>query len=43
MDDDIPAAKKTVERFSDILRYQLYNQHEKLEISRELDNLKNYI
>ena len=43
MDEDIPAAKKTVEQFSDILRYQLYNQHEKLEISRELDNLKNYI
>lgn len=43
MDEDVPAAKKTVERFSDILRYQLYNQHEKLDIGKELDNLKNYI
>jgi len=43
MDEDVPAAKKTVERFSEILRYQLYNQHEKLEIGRELDNLRNYI
>jgi two-component system LytT family sensor kinase len=43
MDEDVPAAKKTVERFSDILRYQLYNQHEKLHISQEFDNLKNYI
>jgi hypothetical protein len=43
MDEDVSAAKKTVERFSDILRYQLYNQHEKLDIGKELDNLKNYI
>ncbi|RYG50875.1 MAG: sensor histidine kinase [Chitinophagaceae bacterium] len=43
MDDDVPGAKKTIERFSDLLRYQLYDQQLPVRVSQELNHLRNYI
>jgi sensor histidine kinase YesM len=43
MDENIKAAKQSIEQFSDLLRYQLYNQHQLVPISRELDYLISYI
>src|SRR5205085_11987232 len=36
-------AKKTVEKFSDLLRYQLYDHHQKVSVQQELDYLENFI
>jgi len=43
MDENIPAAKKTVEKFSDLLRYQLYDQHQLVPMKQELEHLQNFI
>lgn len=43
MDQDVAAAKKTVEQFSELLRYQLYDQHQLVPIRQELDYLRNFI
>src|SRR5215213_2828521 len=43
MDENVSAAKQTVERFSELLRYQLYDHHQKLPLQREIDYLKNFI
>lgn len=43
MDDNIKVAKYTVEKLSELLRYQLYDQSEKVSIGRELDYLRSYI
>lgn len=43
MDDDIKVAKETVEKLSELLRYQLYDQSEKVSIGQELDYLRSYI
>jgi len=43
MDENTAEAKKTVEQFSALLRYQLYDQHETVPISRELEYLDHYI
>ncbi len=43
MDEDVAAAKKTVEKFSELLRYQLYGQNQTVSISRELAYLQTYI
>ncbi|CAN5497255.1 histidine kinase [soil metagenome] len=43
MDDDVKVAKFTVEKLSELLRYQLYDQSEKVSISHELENLQSYI
>lgn len=43
MDEDVPQAKKTVEKFSELLRYQLYNQQQKVLLSNELQYLRHYI
>ena len=43
MDDDIPAAKRTVEKFSDLLRYQLYDQHQLVPVKKEIQHLQNFI
>lgn len=43
MDDDIKVAKFTVEKLSELLRYQLYDQSEKVSISKELKYLRSYI
>jgi len=43
MDENVAAAKKSVEKFSELLRYQLYDQHQTVPISQELHYLNNFI
>ncbi|MGB8191620.1 MAG: histidine kinase, partial [Chitinophagaceae bacterium] len=43
MDEDVAAAKKSVEKFSDLLRYQLYDQQQTVLISQEMEHLQNFI
>jgi sensor histidine kinase YesM len=43
MDEDVPAAKKSTELLSSLLRYQLYDQQQQVPISQELEYLQNYI
>lgn len=43
MDDDIPGAKTSVEKFSELLRYQLYDQQQMVPVKQELAYLENYI
>lgn len=43
MDDNVSDAKRLVERFSDLLRYQLYDQHQKVSVKNELEYLQAYI
>jgi len=43
MDDDVAAAKKSVEKFSELLRYQLYDQNQTVPVSQEIHYLKNFI
>lgn len=43
MDDNVAAAKKSIEKFSELLRYQLYDQQQTVPVSRELHYLQNFI
>lgn len=44
MDESTDDAKKTVEKLSELLRYQLYDEHEQqVPLSRELDYISSYI
>jgi two-component system, LytTR family, sensor kinase len=43
MDESVDEAKKSMDKFSELLRYQLYDQQQTVAISRELHYLKNYI
>jgi LytS/YehU family sensor histidine kinase len=43
MDESVPDAKKTVEKFSELLRYQLYDHQQMIPLNRELEHLDNYI
>lgn len=43
MDEDVPAAKRSTELLSTLLRYQLYDQQQQVPISQELEYLQNYI
>jgi len=43
MDEDVAAAKKSVEKFSELLRYQLYDQQQTVPVSREIHYLDNFI
>jgi len=43
MDENVDEAKKTVEKFSELLRYQLYDQQHTVPISREIHYLNNFI
>jgi two-component system, LytTR family, sensor kinase len=43
MDDNVTEAKKSIEKFSELLRYQLYDQQQTVAISSELHYLQNYI
>ena len=43
MDDDVAEAKKSVEKFSELLRYQLYDQSQTVPISQEVRYLSNFI
>jgi sensor histidine kinase YesM len=42
MDEDVDAAKQTVEAFSALLRYQLYDHHQPVPVQRELDYLQHF-
>jgi two-component system LytT family sensor kinase len=43
MDEDVAAAKKSMEKFSELLRYQLYDQQQMVPVSQEVHYLKNFI
>ncbi len=43
MDEDIQAAKKSIEKFSGLLRYQLYDQQQTVPLSQEIQYLTNFI
>ncbi|HYF30855.1 MAG TPA: histidine kinase [Chitinophagaceae bacterium] len=43
MDEDVAAAKKSVEKFSDLLRYQLYDQQQTVAVSQEMEHLQNFV
>ena len=43
MDESIPEAKKSIDKFSELLRYQLYDQQQTVPVSNEIHYLQNYI
>lgn len=43
MDENVAEAKKSVEKFSELLRYQLYDQQQTVPVSQEIHYLKNFI
>jgi two-component system LytT family sensor kinase len=43
MDESVPEAKRTVEKFSELLRYQLNDQQHLIAVGQELDHLNNFI
>jgi two-component system LytT family sensor kinase len=43
MDDNVAEAKKSIEKFSELLRYQLYDQQHIVPVNRELHYLQNFI
>ena len=43
MDENVHDAKKSVEKFSELLRYQLYDQQQTVAISQEMHYLRNFI
>jgi two-component system LytT family sensor kinase len=43
MDEDVAAAKQSVEKFSELLRYQLYDQQQTVPVSQEIHYLDNFI
>lgn len=43
MDEDVKGAKRTVEKFSELLRYQLYDQQQTVSVNQELLYLQNFI
>lgn len=43
MDESVPDAKKSIEKFSELLRYQLYDQQQTVSVGQELEYLKNFI
>jgi sensor histidine kinase YesM len=43
MDESVADAKKSIEKFSGLLRYQLYDQQQMVPLSQEIDYLRNFI
>ncbi|HVU55537.1 MAG TPA: histidine kinase [Puia sp.] len=43
MDENVAEAKKSVEKFSELLRYQLYDQQQTVPLSQEIRYLRNFI
>ncbi|THU32480.1 histidine kinase [Niastella caeni] len=43
MDDNVAEAKKSIEKFSELLRYQLYDQQQTVPVNQELHYLHNFI
>jgi len=43
MDEDLPGAKKSIEKFSELLRYQLYDQQQQVPVMNEMEYLQSFI
>jgi two-component system LytT family sensor kinase len=43
MDEDLPGAKKSIEKFSELLRYQLYDQQQQVPVANEIEYLQSFI
>ncbi len=43
MDEDVNEAKKSIEKFSELLRYQLYDQQQQVPVMNEMEYLKSFI
>jgi sensor histidine kinase YesM len=43
MDENIAEAKRSIEKFSELLRYQLYDQQQTVAVSHEIHYLQNFI
>ncbi|HUB62609.1 MAG TPA: histidine kinase [Puia sp.] len=43
MDENVAAAKESIEKFSELLRYQLYDQQQTVAVSQEIRYLANFI
>lgn len=43
MDENVGEAKKSVEKFSELLRYQIYDQQQTVSIRQEIEHLNNFI
>lgn len=43
MDEDVAAAKASIQKFSELLRYQLYDQQQTVSVSQEIHYLDNFI
>lgn len=43
MDEDVEGAKRSIEKFSELLRYQLYDQQQQVPVSSEVEYLKSFI
>jgi two-component system LytT family sensor kinase len=43
MDEDLPGAKKSIEKLSELLRYQLYDQQHQVKVSDEIEYLQSFI
>lgn len=43
MDEDLPGAKRSIEKFSELLRYQLYDQQQQVPVVLEIDYLQSFI
>ena len=43
IDERIPAAKRTIEKLSELLRYELLDQQQLVSLQQELDHLQNFI
>lgn len=43
MDEDVPGAKRSIEKFSELLRYQLYDQQQQVPILQEIEYLQSFV
>jgi two-component system, LytTR family, sensor kinase len=43
MDEDLPGAKNSIEKFSELLRYQLYDQQQQVPVKNEMEYLQSFI
>ena len=43
MDEDLPGAKNSIEKFSELLRYQLYDQQQQVPVKSEMEYLQSFI
>jgi two-component system LytT family sensor kinase len=43
MDENVAEAKKSIEKFSELLRYQLYDQQQTVSVTQEIQYLENFI